>query len=243
MEQQILVEKVRDFLQNEFLFEHCLSVGKTAQELLLMSTQEVIASVKIDRENADVNEKAQAAFIAGLLHDIGGIYPQNVRIEKAEQFGIECLAQEREFPLIIHQKLSSYLAQSYFDVSDEAILSAIECHTTLRGNFSTLDLIVFLADKISWDGGENAPFKKGLLAALSGKIEPEKILTEFSETKASEKMLTKFSELKTSEKMLTSANLELAALYYIEFIRAQGLKVAHPWLLSAQETLKTRLQS
>ncbi|WP_223804510.1 hypothetical protein [Lactococcus kimchii] len=53
MEQQILVEKVRDFLQNEFLFEHCLSVGKTAQELLLMSTQEVIASVKIDRENAD----------------------------------------------------------------------------------------------------------------------------------------------------------------------------------------------
>ena len=59
------------------------------------------------------------------------------------------------------------LASQHFKITDEQVLSAIECHTTLRKNFTELDLIVFLADKISWDGGDNAPFRQGLLTALS----------------------------------------------------------------------------
>lgn len=65
-------------------------------------------------------------------------------------------------------------------------------------------MIVFLADKISWDGEDNAPFRQGLLTALS-------------------------------------VNLQSAALYYINFIIDDGLKVAHPWLLEAKKDLENQL--
>ncbi len=50
-------------------------------------------------------------------------------------------------------------------------LSAITCHTTLKENFSKLDLIVFLADKIEWDRADAAPFLEELLAALDNSLE------------------------------------------------------------------------
>ena len=187
---ELLIEEVNIFLNNDQLFEHCLAVAKTAEAL----TEEL----------TDSNERRSQAFIAGLLHDIGGIYPNDQRVEKAEIFNIELLTEEREFPLIIHQKLSKYLASQHFKITDEQVLSAIECHTTLRKNFTELDLIVFLADKISWDGVDNAPFRQGLLTALS-------------------------------------VNLQSAALYYINFIIADGLKVAHPWLLEAKKDLENQL--
>ena len=85
---ELLIEEVNIFLNNDQLFEHCLAVAKTAEAL----TEEL----------TDSNERRSQAFIAGLLHDIGGIYPNDQRVEKAEIFNIELLTEEREFPLIIH---------------------------------------------------------------------------------------------------------------------------------------------
>lgn len=58
-----------------------------------------------------VNE--EKAAIAGYLHDISAIFPNGDRIVVAEQFGIEILQEEREFPMIIHQKLSKVIAKRY----------------------------------------------------------------------------------------------------------------------------------
>ncbi|MDM5146351.1 hypothetical protein ICE98_03488 [Lactococcus lactis] len=223
MDELQLVEEVRLFLRNDQLFEHCLAVAKTAEQLVIDYSEKsvIVQKEKLIAKNTDENLKLiftdgvqqkeinqlsvrSQAFIAGLLHDIGGIYPNDQRVEKAEIFNIELLTEEREFPLIIHQKLSKYLASQHFKITDENILSAIECHTTLKENFTELDLIVFLADKISWDGGDNAPFRQGLLTALS-------------------------------------VNLQSAALYYINFIIDDGLKVAHPWLLEAKKDLENQL--
>ena len=66
-----------------------------------------------------VNE--EKATIAGYLHDISAIFPNEARIVVAEQFGIEILQEEREFPMIIHQKLSKVIAKEIFKVDDEEI--------------------------------------------------------------------------------------------------------------------------
>ena len=39
------------------------------------------------------------------------------------------------------------MAEKIFDITDNEILSAIECHTTLKGKYSQLDLVVFVANK------------------------------------------------------------------------------------------------
>lgn len=174
MDELQLIEEVRLFLRNDQLFEHCLAVAKTAEQLVIDYSEKsgIAQKEKLIAKSTDENLKLiftdgvqqkeisqsiskSQAFVAGLLHDIGGVYPNHQRVEKAELFGIELLTEEREFPLIIHQKLSKYLAREHFKITDENILSAIECHTTLKENFTELDLIVFLADKISWDGGDD----------------------------------------------------------------------------------------
>ena len=103
-----------------------------------------------------VNE--EKAAIAGYLHDISAIFPNGDRIVVAEQFGIEILQEEREFPMIIHQKLSKVIAKEIFKVDDEEILNAICCHTTLRKHATKMDLVLFVADKIEWDQNGAPPY-------------------------------------------------------------------------------------
>jgi HD superfamily phosphohydrolase YqeK len=62
---------------------------------------------------------------------------------------------------------SKALAKQVFEIVDDAILSAICCHTTLKANPSLLDKTVFLADKIKWDGAGQPPYLADLLDALS----------------------------------------------------------------------------
>ncbi|TMW70987.1 bis(5'-nucleosyl)-tetraphosphatase (symmetrical) YqeK [Alteribacter natronophilus] len=112
----------------------------------------------------------EAAEAAGYLHDISVVIPNRERAPVAERLGLEVLDAERQFPLIIHQKISRYMAREIFNVDDEEILSAIECHTTLKKNASQTDKIVFTADKVEWDQPHKAPYldevKKGLAVSV-----------------------------------------------------------------------------
>ncbi|MGE6399687.1 bis(5'-nucleosyl)-tetraphosphatase (symmetrical) YqeK [Bacillus cereus] len=96
-------------------------------------------------------EDEEKAAIAGYLHDISAIFPNEERIAVAEKFGIEILQEEREFPMIIHQKLSRVIAREIFKIEDEKVLNAISCHTTLRKHATKMDLVLFVADKLEWD--------------------------------------------------------------------------------------------
>ncbi|MGM0217405.1 bis(5'-nucleosyl)-tetraphosphatase (symmetrical) YqeK [Enterococcus sp. AZ126] len=117
------------------------------------------------------DEDQRAAEIAGLLHDISAVIPNEKRIDLAESLDIDVLHSERKLPMIIHQKLSKYMAKELFGINDESILSAIECHTTLKKEYSRLDLIVFLADKIKWDRPGEPPYLSELLTALDTSLE------------------------------------------------------------------------
>ncbi len=92
---------------------------------------------------------AEKAYSAGLLHDVSVVIPNDQRI--ALQIAL--------------------LAKTVFQVSDPEILSAISCHTTLKAQYSRLDLILFLADKIKWDRKDQAPFLTGLLERLDDSLE------------------------------------------------------------------------
>jgi len=103
--------------------------------------------------------------------NISVIVPNEYRVEAAGQIGIKLFKEESEFPMIIHQKLSKEFARLYFGISDEDILDAISCHTTLRSNPSKLDMIIFLADKISWNQEGTPPYLDTVLQGLETSLE------------------------------------------------------------------------
>lgn len=105
--------------------------------------------------------------IAGLLHDISGIYPNDERLKIAEELGLDIFEEEKVLPLILHQRISEVMAEELFGIHDKEILSAIGCHTTLKANASKMDMVLFVADKIQWDKEGLPPYLYELEKALS----------------------------------------------------------------------------
>lgn len=121
--------------------EHSCRVGKEAERI-----------AHSFHNNGDV------AKAAGLLHDISAVFPNNERAVVVEELGLGVMDAERKFPLIAHQRISRVMAEEIFHIQNEEILSAIECHTTLKKDSSVMDQIVFVADKIEWDQDGTPPY-------------------------------------------------------------------------------------
>jgi predicted HD superfamily hydrolase involved in NAD metabolism len=107
-----------------------------------------------------------AAEQAGLIHDISAVIPYDRRLEVAQAWNMPYLPEEAEYPVLLHQGLSVVLAREVFGITDEAILTAVGCHTTLRPGSTPLDQVLFLADKVAWDHGELPPYLTELTEAL-----------------------------------------------------------------------------
>ncbi|MGO2314407.1 MAG: bis(5'-nucleosyl)-tetraphosphatase (symmetrical) YqeK [Pseudolactococcus laudensis] len=133
-----------------YLWRHLLNVANEAKRLA---------------KRFDLDE--DAAFTAGLLHDIGGLIPNEQRIALAELLGIAVLAEERAVPMLLHGKFSAYFAADIFGITSSEILSAITYHTTLHANATDLEKVVRLADKIKWDGEATPPYLLDLLQAFN----------------------------------------------------------------------------
>lgn len=111
------------------------------------------------------------AEVAGWLHDVSAIFPTPERVKIAHQLGVPVLPEEATFPMIVHQKLSRVLATQVFQITQPEILSAVECHTTLKHDASQLDKVLFVADKLAWDQPGQAPFHEGMQAALETSLD------------------------------------------------------------------------
>ena len=148
---------VRSFLSS-FGFpntaEHCAAVAAEAKHLA---------------ERYQCNQ--HQAQKAGFLHDISVVIPDEVRLAFAESQQVNVLSQEAQFPMILHQKLSVVLAREIFQVTDNQVLSAIGCHTTLKAGASQLDKIVFIADKIAWDQAGEPPYLIQIKAAFDESLD------------------------------------------------------------------------
>jgi predicted HD superfamily hydrolase involved in NAD metabolism len=108
-----------------------------------------------------------AAEQAGLIHDISAVIPYSRRLEVAQAWKMPYLPEEAEHPVLLHQGLSVVLARDVFGIKDQAVLTAVGCHTTLRPGSTSLDQVVFLADKIAWDHSELPPYLTELNDALN----------------------------------------------------------------------------
>ena len=138
MNQKQAKELVRSRLSDK-RYEHTLNVRKMAVKLA-------------KRHDADENRAALAA----LLHDAAKeISKDEMRaIMKAHPEYAEG-GEERPTP-VWHGICAAILARTEWGVKDEAVLSAIACHTAGKPGMSKLDKILYLADMSSaerdWPG-------------------------------------------------------------------------------------------
>lgn len=111
------------------------------------------------------------AFVAGCLHDLGNLFSNDKKITICNEFGINILPEEYIAPSLLHSKISKVMAVEMFSVEDKEVLSAIECHSTLKANAGMLDMTLFVADKISWDNIHNQFFIEDIFNGLEKSLE------------------------------------------------------------------------
>lgn len=109
--------------------------------------------------------------IAGLLHDISAVIRPEDMLKYACENRFDLCEAEKKYPFLLHQRISKIIAAQYFNVSDEDILSAIECHTTLKKDASKYEMSLFIADKLAWDREGIPPFYEEVNAALDLSLE------------------------------------------------------------------------
>lgn len=135
-------------------------------------TCEVIAVYDKLSQSLDIPESIKIkGRIAALLHDVGRIVATPDLVEFCEAYGKIATEDELKTVGILHQFASKFIAMTVFGIEDETILCAIECHTTLKGNPSIADKLVFLADKLSWNEADTEELIRKMNAQLSTSID------------------------------------------------------------------------
>ena len=129
---------------------HCISVAEVSERI----------AVRFGLNTA-------AATTAALLHDISSVVKPQDMLDYAMNHNWELDASEKKHPFLLHQRLSAVFARKLFGIHDPIILSAIGCHTTLKENPSSYDMVLFLADKLSWDQNDAPPFLDAVSTALN----------------------------------------------------------------------------
>ena len=127
---------------------------------------------------ADMNMKIAGQYgldlhicgLCGYLHDISAVIARDDMLSYAVENNWHIDEAERRFPVILHQRISKLIAEQDFGITDRQILSAVECHTTLRINPSVYDMALFIADKLAWDLG-HPPFYGIVKSALDISLE------------------------------------------------------------------------
>ncbi|MBE5768365.1 MAG: nicotinate (nicotinamide) nucleotide adenylyltransferase [Clostridiales bacterium] len=112
-------------------YAHTLSVAHSARRLAII-------------HGANVAD----AEIAGLLHDCAKCMPLEDMQRLARYAHLPDDPEMLASPALLHAGVGAYLAQHIYGVSRQEILDAIACHTTGKPDMTTLDMIVYLADKI-----------------------------------------------------------------------------------------------
>lgn len=114
---------------------------------------------------------SEICYKSALLHDISAlIKPKHMTII-ANENNMLLDKSEEKYPFLLHQRISKLIAFDYFNITDEDILSSIECHTTLKSNPTKYEMVLFLADKISWDQEGEPPYIDIIIDGLDTSLE------------------------------------------------------------------------
>lgn len=125
-----LVKKLKDSLNKQSRFEHCLRVEQTAIQLAKLNHEDV-----------------EKAAVAGLIHDYA-------KERSAEEFKRMIIAKKMDPDLlnwgnfIWHGEVGAEIIQDELKITDEEILNAVRRHTIGAVQMTTLDKIVYVADYV-----------------------------------------------------------------------------------------------
>lgn len=92
-------------------------------------------------------EDADAAYLAGLLHDCTKEWSYDTQLNFLSQRGIMIDSLQKLVPQLLHARSGAILAKETFGASD-AVCSAIRWHTTGHAGMNRLDMILWLSDLI-----------------------------------------------------------------------------------------------
>lgn len=147
LKQNKIYRKKRD-LNKIFSEEQINELREYERKLFsLLSTYRVGHCVNVMYKAIDIaetmGEDLYTAAVAGLLHDSS----KEIKTSDYQDFLDKADASYVEIDKITHGPLAAYLLEPMFGISDENIYNSIYYHSTLRGDLSKLDAIVYLADK------------------------------------------------------------------------------------------------
>ena len=112
-------------------YEHTLSVSFTCMSLAM-------------RYGYDMDK----AELAGLLHDCGKRFSDEIILKRCLKHGIPVTDAEYKALPVLHAKYGAWLAEHKYGIQDQEILDAILCHTTGKPDMGMLDKILYIADYI-----------------------------------------------------------------------------------------------
>ncbi len=132
------IERIKKDLKeslSDYRYKHSLRVGEVSKELAHI--------YHVDEEKA---------YLAGIIHDIAKEFTKEQNEEIIKRNG--CSLDKNSTPRINHAIIGAVYAKEKYHL-DEDIIHAIFSHTIGDIPMSTLDKIVFIADKI--EPGKNYP--------------------------------------------------------------------------------------
>jgi len=118
--------------------------------------QHIIGVEEMSKQLAKVHaadeEKAQTA---GLMHDLAKYFPADQLLAMTRKKGIAIDEICAVRPHLLHADVSAIVAEDRFHVKDEEILRAIAEHTLGNPEMSKISCIVFVADKLEPNRGDD----------------------------------------------------------------------------------------
>lgn len=100
-------------------------------------------------------DEKQAAW-AGLMHDLAKFFPPKKLLKIATEVKIPVDEVCLKYPHLLHADIGAVVARREFEVNDLEILAAISNHTLGAPEMSQLSCVVFIADVLEPNRGDNA---------------------------------------------------------------------------------------
>lgn len=98
----------------------------------------------------------QQAAQAGLMHDLAKFFPPGKLLKMATEAKIPVDEVCYNHPHLLHAEVGAIVAQQEFGINDPEILDAIGNHTLGAPQMSLLSCVVFIADALEPNRGDNA---------------------------------------------------------------------------------------
>jgi len=90
----------------------------------------------------------ERAALAAWGHDIARALSPSELLAEARRLGLPLDPAEEQAPILLHGTVGAAILSRDYGIDDPDVLAATRYHTTARAAMSTLEKVVFLADKI-----------------------------------------------------------------------------------------------